>query len=534
MSLEHVCVWDEKDEKIGYRHITPEEANEKFPHKGVSANSGLLICELCAQNVCFTESGRNVRHFRHNSEEEDKFCEERQKNYSQYRSRQKEPPMPLRINKRNKERGSGFVLQLGFFMPEDFEDEFSRDIQITIFSGGGEKLAEYSSERLNPGEITYLNAGNSPCTEYSLKYTPGLSGPRRYWAQRIPGVNSEGTLFNAKTGKILRPGAKAYCNQDYYFLREKALDLRDLHDYEMWGIKASRIKNPGLSDWYLCRICACDFRKEAARIFLKAGVFLTATPPKYHPLWPCCVEHSDLIYHSGNPVYFYVKDSFAQLQIYPAEGNSAIPASSKHGNGKLYRIDALSRAQILSLGASGASGAAYLLKKDLDLKAPMPEAKITDFADTPLNEGSYAQLPKSKGIRLYAPFDGKAVILKNGRTWYIYPLLAETRLNISVSFGMEVQIFQGCDRIRTIRFEREKNFSDRAAADRELAAKLESSRGPLVAVPHSLGAAAEIFAEFPMTRRWIYSAIRRGKISQTVYRLLINYAEKGKGGMRIG
>lgn len=63
MPLTHVCVWDNKD---GYRQITIEEAAQMYPY-GVSANRGIFVCSLCAQNVGLTAPGANVRHFRHTS-----------------------------------------------------------------------------------------------------------------------------------------------------------------------------------------------------------------------------------------------------------------------------------------------------------------------------------------------------------------------------------------------------------------------------------------------------------------------------------
>ena len=53
MPLTHVCVWDNKD---GYRQITIEEAAQMYPY-GVSANRGIFVCSLCAQNVGLTAPG---------------------------------------------------------------------------------------------------------------------------------------------------------------------------------------------------------------------------------------------------------------------------------------------------------------------------------------------------------------------------------------------------------------------------------------------------------------------------------------------
>ena len=97
MSLTHVCVWDSE---IGYRRISIGEACEMFPY-GVSASSGHLVCELCAQNVLLTGRGINVQHFRHDPNSPNKECEERQiyfdPNYGRTLRSLNSHVMPLRI-----------------------------------------------------------------------------------------------------------------------------------------------------------------------------------------------------------------------------------------------------------------------------------------------------------------------------------------------------------------------------------------------------------------------------------------------------
>ena len=78
MPLTHVCVWVPE---MGYRRVTIDEACKMYPF-GVSANSGCFVCELCAQNVLLTQPGINVQHFRHDSSEQNKECEERQASFN--------------------------------------------------------------------------------------------------------------------------------------------------------------------------------------------------------------------------------------------------------------------------------------------------------------------------------------------------------------------------------------------------------------------------------------------------------------------
>lgn len=72
-SLTHVCMWQNN----GWKNITADEAARLHPGGGVSAHSGLFMCELCGQYVLLTDGNYQRRHFRHSSAEKSKDCPER-------------------------------------------------------------------------------------------------------------------------------------------------------------------------------------------------------------------------------------------------------------------------------------------------------------------------------------------------------------------------------------------------------------------------------------------------------------------------
>ena len=72
-SLTHVCMWQNN----GWKNITADEAARLHPDGGVSAHSGLFMCELCGQYVLLTDGNYQRRHFRHSSAEKSKDCPER-------------------------------------------------------------------------------------------------------------------------------------------------------------------------------------------------------------------------------------------------------------------------------------------------------------------------------------------------------------------------------------------------------------------------------------------------------------------------
>ena len=61
----------------GWERITAAEAAKLHPIGGVSANSGLFMCELCGQYVSLTNGSCRDRYFKHSRSEKNKDCPER-------------------------------------------------------------------------------------------------------------------------------------------------------------------------------------------------------------------------------------------------------------------------------------------------------------------------------------------------------------------------------------------------------------------------------------------------------------------------
>ena len=72
-ALNHVCVWSAS----GWKKVTVEEILEQNPYGGISARSGLLMCELCGQYVTLTRGPKISPYFKHSKSEDDKSCKER-------------------------------------------------------------------------------------------------------------------------------------------------------------------------------------------------------------------------------------------------------------------------------------------------------------------------------------------------------------------------------------------------------------------------------------------------------------------------
>ena len=119
---------------------------------------------------------------------------------------------------------------------------------------------------------------------------------------------------------------------------------------------------------------------------------------------------------------------------------------------------------------------------------------------------------------------------RNGKTEYIYKLSGEEHLTIDeLSFGTEIHFYQGCDYIRSIRFEQETVNMDVMLLDAVLVKKLSSCSGPMIPVTHAVGSFVSKFSKYPQTQKWLCKALRRGEISRTALNLLRKTIQNNPG-----
>lgn len=310
MPLTHVCVWDSK---TGYRRVTVEEACEMYPY-GASARSGHFVCELCAQNVLLTAPGMNVQHFRHDPASPNKECDERQAsfdpNYGRSLRALNSHIMPLRLVV----TGSIFSLQLGFFYPPDNKAHCDK-IKI---AGDSHQVYEYSFERIERIGTTYLSVGSIPSQIYGVEYVNANTELKRFWSNKITGINTTGSFFDGRTGQILQSGGKAYSGNSYYLLQR--CPLYSYHT-DIEATEVARNQASPFTTWYLYKIRIKKFSAYSAKFFLKYAIFLTEKPTKFYPIWPAYINDPYFIYHNSPEFYFYLCGDDAELKSYPATAN---------------------------------------------------------------------------------------------------------------------------------------------------------------------------------------------------------------------
>ena len=516
MPLTHVCLWESK---IGYRRITVEEANEREPRE-VPAKKSPFVCELCAQNVGFSKARADTgtRYFFHSSAEQNKECEDRQSQLSRSGTQQlvslNSHMMPLRLAV----TGSMFSLQIGFFYPPDHEACCDK-IKI---AGDSHQVYEYSFERIERMGTTYLSVGSIPSRNYCVEYVNANTELKRYWSDKIPGVDLEGSFFDGRTDRILQSGGKAYAGNFYYLLQRHPIYTLPA---DIEATEIAKTHTNSFNIWYLYRIRIKRFSERSARFFLKYAIFLTEKPTKFYPIWPAYIQDPYFIYHNSAEFYFYLCGEDAELRSYPAAANVVGTE-----DGRLYKLYTREREQLVSFGKSGALGFSYLIKQPLNKKALLPAITISDYSGNTLSEECYTKLPKSKCISASCLYDGKAVFQRKGKTEYIYKLSAEQSLTIDgLSFDTDIHFYQGSDHIRSIHFVREKANFDVLALDDALVKELNSCDGPMIPITHAVGSFASKLSKYPQTQRWLRTALRRGKISRTALHLLRKTTQNNLG-----
>lgn len=411
MPLTHVCVWDSK---IGYRRVTVDEASVLYPYE-VPSNSGHFVCELCAQNVGLSKARIDTgkRYFFHSSASQNKECEDRQIQLSNAANQRlislNSHSMPFRISV----KASTFTLEIGFFNPPN-QKAYCEKIKIATDS---HRSFEYNFDRIEKVGTTYLGVGSIPSRVYGINYLNASAELKQYWSTKVTGVESTGSLFDARTGHILLPGAKAYSSNSYYLLQRRQLSI---YSGDLEVAEISRVQTDNFSTWYLYKINVKQFSARAAKFFLGYSIFLTEKPTKFYPIWPTYISDPHFIYHNSNNFYFYLCGDDAELKSYPASST----VLGTH-DGKLYKLFTREREQLISVGKSGALGFSYLIKQPLAKTATLPALVIRDSAGVELSEAFYTKIPKSKYISVSCQFDGKAVVRKNGKTVRIYRISPE-------------------------------------------------------------------------------------------------------------
>ena len=505
-SLTHVCYWSDH----GWKHITAEEASKKYPAGTVSVHSGLFICELCNQYVTLTCGSRRSRYFRHSRGEDDKSCLERTfgANYNPSYSAD-EYELPIRIRDIDK---TSFTLELGLlYLPRAvLTAQREQKVIIRLEGVNRQQSYVYSFERLHTETITYLSIGDVPAPKYLIESGDALN---RFWPRTVMGIGHNGKLFDMSTNKMLIDNADVQMGQEYYLLC--ATSLYNKKDINIEKICERRIEN---TSWKIYKIKATTFSKEVAKFFLELNYRLTDSPLSIQPIWPVYIEKPYVIQHNKNYLMLHMLGS-KEVTI-KALPKAAIQKYSFNGmEGHILDMVCNDRQQLISIGRTKVLQYTYFWRANLNEQVDIPEIKVIDVKGRCVNPGISDRLPVERSLLITAPFDGRVIIQYKDTVVDKRNVYGDKCIELyGLNMGYRITVFQGLDIEWSISFEskmEEKNIFNK---DQQILKRLESYRGEMIPIGHSLGGLAGKLTEYPNVRKWLYKKIHQGKIPKEAFR----------------
>lgn len=504
-SLTHVRMFSEH----GWRKIDVSEAIEQFPST-VHVKSKMLMCELCHQYVTFTRPGTQDRHFRHRPDE-DKSCPER--TFAAGASTNcsiKEHDLPIRI----RHTSTDFTLEMGLLgVPEFVLKELkNQTIQISPIGKKEPTFFYRLKERLREDQVTYVPIGSIPFQEYRIQLDCRNLSAFSFWPQRIRGIEPEGTLFDAVSGKKIPYDADIQIQKPYLLLRVNPIASTS----SSVSLQKIMAKSAAGRCWYLYRISANVLDKAAAKFFLELHCRLTDHPVSIQPIWPLYTKGPYAIHHNNQEMVFYVRGDVT-TKCYPLSYQSGEQIEDR---GRIEFIRCVARQQLISAGHEYQLAAGslqrrlkytYLWQEPLDNYESLPSISVTNLTGQDVLPGLADRLPPQGILRVSAPYDGLVIIRKQGRVIEKRRLKAEVPCEISpIRFDYELEIIQGLDRVWSIQYQRKHRQTEDEAL---ILQRLNRVSGSSVPVSHEWGAAAEYLEDYPHVKQWLYQRIRKGYMS---------------------
>lgn len=504
-SLTHVSI---RDEELGWRHITVEEASDLFPRQTVSASDRVFMCELCGQYVPFANPSRGKRYFMHSRGEENKNCQERVLRSSEYPLLQTSRYLlPLKIVLGT--LWQSFTLAIG--IPKI--DAPDADAQVILVGKEPEPHQFFLAERMADKGLTWLNLGQDIGNQYFIR-TKGFRAA--YWPEKIPGVNPDGALFDSIGGKMLYPGDEVVEGHDYYLLTDS------MPPY-CGSIHCSEVARNSISGkiWRVYKIRATTFSSDTVRYFLLLHMHLVKKKVSLTLLWPPTVNVKGTEFHNSNTIYVaHNGNKNLQLLLLPT-GQEAPQQRNGYFCVKSNGFQQMAAVHYHD-GQRSQSNHTMLWKGSITKDDREPGVVISDGNGIPLTESDYTNLPAKGFLRILAPFDGKIIVTRGNKVHDIQIIKSEELKTVEISFGETIKLFQGNDIARTISFRRPYQGQETPF----VAKLLQLLRKPTMkytSVKHTMGS---VIHRIPMSlelKKELYTCVRNSKMPTEAYRYLIDY-----------
>lgn len=520
-TLKHVSMWMKGR---GWTHITPEQV--EYGHT-IPANYELFLCECCNQYVSFVNSEEQAPHFRHPPRSKD--CEEKLSQDSFYNENRLGFSLPLKIsNPEGLFSGCALKLEIGFLpLPAtrlSLAQSQQAKLRISIKNSEKALYLNISKENFSTECLTYYPISNHVAENYLLHYE-NISAElfNAIWPPLVRGISSTGTLFDYHTGKRL-PEKPFVTVKRPYFLISSFLYKNE------WTKRRSIVKDSAGKTWYVYKLQADSFTREADKFFRQFGAQLSDEVSELIPLWPVSTfsshvmripydrfgAHKLLFYMSGNNV----------LETNNVENYLSISAatSSPH-RGKLRWFNASERQAILTMSRfeNHKRVLRYIVvqKKDgTSTNTQTENVRVTDYNDRLILGDTFNQLPLNRTIYICSEVDGFVETRKKGEVASRVALLAGVKTEIAVNWGFEVNIYDGLDMIRCLRYLKDK-LETLKTNDRDLLQRLiEVQTGKQVPISHRLGGVVLLLRQYPLTRLWLRKQLQKGSISSDAFQIL--------------
>ena len=508
-SLTHVCMWSEN----GWKRITADQAAKLHPGGTVSAHSGLFMCELCGQYVQLTNEGYQVRHFRHSSHEKSKDCPERTfgTSYS-YSYNPIEHNLPIKLADITP---NSFHFELGLIrIPRHL---ITKEIKVQIQTKGLNPITYvYSKDRINTEGLSYVSIGDIPTEEYTLNVFNASEEIYNYWPQKINGMDSNGTLFESASGKLLVDDSDVELGKNYYLLTKWRIQVSELARIGI-DVKEISCKRVSFSEWRIYEVTANILNEGAAKFLLNLHYRLTSQPIEIQPIWPLYVEGNYVIKHNSDKVILHIKGATSSVNVFP---NTAIHVVSAQP--KVYEIICRNRQQLISAGRTKALQYTYFWREPIDLRTKESEFLITDILGNTIDSGITNKLPYKGIIRIKSQYDGEIIIKKETYIVEKRKVSSDKTVEIdNLTLGVDIIFLVGLDCVWELHLKKEKRNS---GIDNEnyMLNRLTHFGGEMILIPHSTKNIAKGFIDYPLIYKWISNCIKKGKINAKAYKTLQN------------
>jgi hypothetical protein len=395
----------------------------------------------------------------------------------------------------------------------------SKDFRIEIKLKGVSDLSyEFTKERLNYDNITYLTIGERPFEKYKINLKNGNNKLREFWPEEINGINPEGTLFEKALGKKIANDADVEIGKEYYLLKRGYLNVRTKGNIRIQHVAK---KYFGWEIWNLYIVSALVRNAEAARFYLDFHCRLTNHPVSLHPVWPLFVKGNYMVKHNQNVMYVLVEGDAPSVKTFPYVMGTVHKLNYNESQSKLYEIHCSSRQQLISAGRTHAVQYTYFWREPLNHIGACPPIFVTDLVGGEISPGESNILPHNKTLRFISTFDGE-IIISNNKNKIIEKrkLPADKYIELdSLSYGLSIKIVVGLDAVWQINFKKQQSVDTNNEI--EILKQIINAPGnTTIPIPHSLKNILVCMSCYPKISHWIRNTIRNGIINEQSYRRL--------------